>query len=266
MTAIITNCYFDAARTSAIASRDLRSSYRASIAPRTFFQREMCKRDAASRFRNAAQIEFPKMSFATMPASGRWSDRHRLFEKVENDTMTERYQSVNGAWPETVPPLTGPEAVTAAKRLYRLVMKKPFRGKIKVSSGNRHTWIRSGVMTVNPEGHHFGGWKDLVHGLSHYCHRRLHPGHKPHGGQGTHAFIERMMIEHVVNSGWLDGKLKRPDKPKPDLKETRHQKVLSKIEAWDERRVKAERAVKRAEKMLKRLQRSRARYELGIHA
>src|SRR5262249_32935213 len=32
---------------------------------------------------------------------------------------------------------------------------------------------------------------------------------KPHDGRGTHACIERTMIEHVVNSGWLEGKLKR---------------------------------------------------------
>ncbi len=185
-----------------------------------------------------------------------------LFDNVEKDnTMTERYKYVNGAWPEVVPPLTGPEAVTAGKRLYRLVMKRAFRGKVKVGSGNRHTWIRSGVMTVNPDGRFRGGWRDLVHGLSHYCHRRLHPKQRPHDGRGTHAFIERTMIEHVVNSGWLDGKLKRQERPKApiDLKGARRGRVIARIEAWEAKR-------KRAERALKKLNRQRAYYERALAA
>jgi hypothetical protein len=170
--------------------------------------------------------------------------------------MTEQYQSVNGAWPETIPPLTAPEAVTAAKRLYRLAFRRSFRGKVKVTSGRRYSYIRSGIMYVNPEGHHFKGWRDLVHDLSHYAHARLHPGHKPHDGRGTHAFIERSMIEHVVNSGWLDGKLKRPakEKPRQDVRQVRHARILARIERWDAKR-------KRAETALRKLRRQRAYYE-----
>lgn len=175
--------------------------------------------------------------------------------------MTERYQSVNGAWPDTVPQLTAQEAVSAGRRLYRLAMGKSFRGTIKVTSGNRHTWIRRGVMSVNPNGRHFGGWQDLVHGLSHWCHRRLHPGHKPHDGRGTHAFIERTMIEYVVNSGWLEGKLKRLEKPKAEIdhKAIRHQRILARIDAWTAKQ-------RRAENALKKLNRQRAYYERALAA
>lgn len=160
--------------------------------------------------------------------------------------MAEKYQSVNGAWPDGELPIPTPqEAVSAAKRLYRLVMKKPYRGKIKVVSGNRRTYIRWGTLQVNPNGRHFGGWKDLVHGLSHTCHRRLHPGHKPHDGRGTHAWIERQMIEHVVNSGWLDGRLKRPEKVPIDWQAARHERIIKRLVAWQAKRKRAENAIKK---------------------
>jgi hypothetical protein len=180
--------------------------------------------------------------------------------------MTERYQSVNGAWPDgtndgrDIAP-TPQEALTAAKRLYRLVMGKPFQGPVKAVTGNRRTWVRYRVLNVNPDlgssrrpiNAHMGGkvlgegsgWHGLVHDLSHYCHRRLHPGHKPHGGEGTHAWIERTMIEHVVKSGWLDGKLKRPEKPtkQTDVREERRARVLKRLAAWEAKRKRAERAL-----------------------
>ena len=162
------------------------------------------------------------------------------------------YQSVNGKWPELVPVPSPQEAMAGAKRLYRFAMKRPFRGKVKPTSGRRYTDIRRGVMYVNAAGHHFGGWKDIVHDLSHYAHARLFPRHKPH--HSTHAWLERTMVEHVVGSGWLDGRLKREPRPaKPvDLKAERHARVLARIKAWETK-------AKRAETALKKLRRQ-ARY------
>ncbi len=166
--------------------------------------------------------------------------------------MADKYQSVNGAWPETVPVPTAQEAVSGVKRLYRLVMKKPYRGEIKVVSGNRHTYIRYGVLQVNPNGRWSHGWKGVVHGLSHSCHRRLNPGHKPHDGRGTHAWIEKQMIEHVVNSGWLEGKLKRSKqtKPKPDIKLVRYQRTLAKFKIWQTKEKRAKTAIKKLSRQL----------------
>jgi hypothetical protein len=56
------------------------------------------------------------------------------------------------------------------------------------------------------------GWRKIVHSLSHYCCFRLYPNAPGHGAQ--HAFLEREMIQHVGYSGWLVGKLKRPETPK----------------------------------------------------
>lgn len=95
------------------------------------------------------------------------------------------YERVNGSWPEKVPALTKDEAIPAAKRLYRKAFGKAFKGKWKLTSGNRYSWSRSGVFSVNWTGREVtldektgkfipwgSGWKDLVHDMSHYAHRQ----------------------------------------------------------------------------------------------
>jgi hypothetical protein len=177
---------------------------------------------------------------------------------------TQKYDSVNGAWPEgsndgrDLKP-TPQEAVAAAKRLYRLVMGKPFTKPVKATSGNRRTGTRSGTLYVNPNlgvPHWPQGWHGLVHDLSHHCHDRLHPRHKPHDGRGTHAWIERQMIQHVVRSGWLEGKLKREPKPKLErpIQDIRRARVLASIKRWQGK-------LKRAQSALRKLERKRRYYE-----
>lgn len=169
------------------------------------------------------------------------------------NTERKPYASVNGAWPEGPLPIpTGPEATTAVKRLYRLAMGKKWSGKVKLTSGRRYTWPRYGVYTINPGGHHFGGWRDLVHDVSHYCHRRRHPDKRPHDFR--HLILEREMVSHVVKSGWLEGKLKRPEKTKADPKDVRYQRILQRIASW-------ERKQRRAQTALKKLSRAKAYYE-----
>src|SRR5579863_3816040 len=164
-----------------------------------------------------------------------------------------KYHSVNSKWPpgtndgRDIKP-TAQEAVSAAKRLYRFMLKKPFRGKIVVTSGNRYSYIRSGVMYVNPDWKNAwassgGGWHELVHMLSHDFAHRLFPNAKGHGSQ--HASVEREMIEHVVRSGWLDGKLKRKERPAPtadDLREAKAAGIAAKIKRWETKRKRAETA------------------------
>jgi hypothetical protein len=80
--------------------------------------------------------------------------------------------------------MTGVEAVQAGKRLYRLVMGTTWKGKWKAGRGNHRTYPRGSTFLINPG----QGWHNMVHDLSHYCHRQLHPGQRPHDGRGTHAF------------------------------------------------------------------------------
>lgn len=157
------------------------------------------------------------------------------------------YEHVNDQWPGDIDrrALSGPEAISAAKRLYRFAMKKPYRGKFKLTSGRRYSWPRRGVFFVNPEKHHFGPWRDLVHDLSHYCAWRLHPGAKPHGTQ--HHFLEKEMVAYVIRSGWLEGKLLKPTKEKPPVnkKAERAARVLARIETWERKKRRAETALRK---------------------
>jgi hypothetical protein len=171
--------------------------------------------------------------------------------------MTDRYSSVNDTWPAELPKPTPQEAMTGAKRLFRKFMGRAWRGKWKFTSGRRQTRNIGATFYVNPDEvrDHGGGWPAIVHSMSHHVHGRKYPTDRPHNH--NHAFIEREMIRYVLASGWLDGKLRRPDKPKPaavDRAAVRYARVLARITAWEGKR-------KRAENALKKLRRQRAYYE-----
>jgi hypothetical protein len=168
-------------------------------------------------------------------------------------TRREWYERVNAAWPATLPALTADEAIRAARRLYRFVRRRTFDGQVKTTSGNRYSYIRNGVLYVNPD----RGWHDLVHDLSHYFHARLSDA-KPHASD--HARLELRMAKEVVRRGWLDGTLKTParaPRAKPSADDVRRQKyarILARAKAWESKR-------KRAETALKKLRRQAAYYE-----
>lgn len=159
-----------------------------------------------------------------------------------------QYARVNAEWPQGVklPPLDEREAISAVKRLYRKWMKRPFKGKFVITSGNRNTWVYHGEFRVNAS----AGWHDLVHCVSHYVHSRLNPGAPGHGWQ--HHRIERDMIAYVVASGWLDGKLKPKAKPPIPPAQKRAAATVAAIARWEKK-------LKRAENALKKL-RARKRY------
>lgn len=167
--------------------------------------------------------------------------------------MTERYHAVNSQWPETLPTLTGPEAISAAKRLYRMATKRKWRGSWKLTSGRRFTWPRRSVFYVNPA--RTGdraletGWRDLVHMMSHWCFRELHPKRRPHDSR--HEYLEREMVAYVLAQGWLEGKLRaKPSKarPKPDAR----QALEARAARWTTK-------LRRAETALRKIARQRAR-------
>lgn len=99
--------------------------------------------------------------------------------KVAN-TIREYYEMyVNPLWPQPLPKLTAAEAERAAKRLYRYVFKKAWTGPVAVTSGRNYSYIRSGVLRVNPD----KGWTEMVHNLSHSFAYRLDRSTKPHSYQ-----------------------------------------------------------------------------------
>lgn len=152
-------------------------------------------------------------------------------------TRKEWYQRVNAEWPATVPPLTAEEAIRAGRKLYRFALRRTFKGKVRVTSGNRRTWIRRGEMLVNPA----HGWHDLVHLLSHYAERG------PHGGD--HARMELRMIREVKRRGWLDGRLGRPEKSPVvhDLRRERYERICARLASWQAKLQRAQRAIQKLE-------------------
>jgi len=184
-----------------------------------------------------------------------------LFETVKKkgEPMA-KYGSVNGQWPDgtndgrdIIPTLE--EAMSGAKRLYRVAMGKPFRGTMKATSGRRHTWIRRHVFYVNPNEKRWagssinGGWHEIVHSISHMAARRLYrEGHGP-----RHAWIEKQLIAHVVRSGWLDGKLKREPR-EAKLVDPKAEKLVgieARIKRWQAKQKRAQTALRKLERQLK---------------
>ena len=151
---------------------------------------------------------------------------------------------VNSRWPEPCPAPTPEEAMRGAKRLYRVAMGRPWTGKVKMTSGQRYTWIRGGVFYINPdETSPRGGWQEIVHSISHYCHRRLHPNAKPHDAK--QVYLERDLTKYVIEHGWLNGKLKPKtvDKPPRDIVKKRYERILAREQSWARKFSRAQRAL-----------------------
>ena len=140
------------------------------------------------------------------------------------------------------------EAIAAVKRLYRTALGRRLTMPLKIPSGNRYTWPKRGVYYVNPARRHWeisGGWKHLVHDVSHYCHWRLHPRARPHSN--SQLTIERVLTDYVIDNGWLHGKLKSKAKPKPPVDQVakRAAQVDANIARWETKLKRAQAALKK---------------------
>ena len=110
------------------------------------------------------------------------------------------WKAVNSVWPNDVNLVPNEkDAITLTKRLFKKFYGRKWCGKIKITSGNRYTWVRRGTLLINPDRRgYYGGWRDIVHELSHYIHRRKNPGLRDHDPK--QAYLERAIAEYVVAS------------------------------------------------------------------
>jgi len=98
------------------------------------------------------------------------------------------------------------EAQRGFKRLYRKATGRKFSGTIKMTTGNRHTWCRRGVWSINRArtSWHHSGWPEIIHMVSHYVVRNH-----------THEQLrlERDLTDYAIKNGFHQGKLAPKTKP-----------------------------------------------------
>lgn len=130
---------------------------------------------------------------------------------------------VNERWGGQQPVLSPEDSIKAAKRLFRHAMGREWKGEVRLTSGRRYTWIRRGVLSVNPDMQQRDcrGLRAMIHDISHYCHSRLHPSDAPHSRR--QAQLEGRLVTYALNAGWLDGAVRRigpapQEKPAPEPK------------------------------------------------
>jgi hypothetical protein len=132
-------------------------------------------------------------------------------------------------------PILSPEAsLAAAKKLYRHAMGTSWKGSWKLTSGRRATWVRYGVFYVNPDERRASGrgLREIIHSISHYCHRRLHPGDKPHSIR--QARLEAKLAKFAVDRNcWQDvAPVVQTEKAKPDAVRQRYQRMVNRRDKW----------------------------------
>lgn len=171
-----------------------------------------------------------------------------------------RYDPIATCWSAiTTPPISRTEAERAARRIYRHFGAATLGGPLmtraaRFNGGVRRCWI-SPLVNAGPN----RGWQRLVHDISHEIFARRHLTFRPHAG--GHAVLEREIVEYVIDSRWLQGSLKPPQRPKPTGQERRIQR-LSRTEAamgrWESKRRRAERALKKLRRRHQALLRQQA--------
>jgi hypothetical protein len=135
---------------------------------------------------------------------------------------------VNDKFGGVQPILSEGESLIAARKLYRHAFGKAFPGKVELTKGNRYTWVRRGVLYVNPDKRegHTRGLRSIIHDLSHYAHSRLNPKDAPHSIR--QARLEARLAKFALDRGWHEGGL---SKPKPEPVEAANWSIASAVEA-----------------------------------
>jgi hypothetical protein len=117
---------------------------------------------------------------------------------------------VNERWDGQSPVLSPDDSIKAALRLYRQAMGRPWTGSVRLATGNRRTWVRSGVLVVNPDEQSRGskgGLREIIHAVSHYAHARLHPREAPHSRR--QVLLEGRLVTYAIKSGFAEGRVRR---------------------------------------------------------
>lgn len=169
-------------------------------------------------------------------------------------------KAINEQWGGLRPILSPEESLAAAKKLYRHAMGIAWSGKWELTSGRRRTWPRwredgnrmVHVFFVN----HEKGLRDIVHLISHYCHRRLHRYDKPHSIRQVR--LEAKLTKFAISRRWHEGTLKKEPTPeaeatqvespmKPDKVHLRYRRMVARRDKWRQELDRSKRLFAKAE-------------------
>tara|TARA_R110002020_G_scaffold43261_4_gene125985 strand:+ start:6522 stop:7082 length:561 start_codon:yes stop_codon:yes gene_type:complete len=170
------------------------------------------------------------------------------------------YGQVNRMWPDELPILEKVEAQRAYKRLITKFGKKKVWCEYlnewetkKLYAGRKRP--RKCWLSLNGDTNSLSkGWRRLVHDVSHYVHDFRFSNSKDHNI--AQAKIEFEMAKFVIDSGWLQGKLKPKIKPLLTKEEKNNKKILhyqSLLKRWETKHNLATTKIKIYRKKLKNL-------------
>ena len=176
---------------------------------------------------------------------------------TKRPTRDDYHRLVNTKWkgisPEMQIPQSGEEAIRGFKRLYRAATGRKFTGRVKATSGNRVTWCRRGVWSVNPNRQNsmYRGWPEIIHMLSHWV---------EHYHDHAQLRLERDLTDYALRHGFHEGAMApkpKPEKSEADLIKIEVAKVDRRISAAEDRLKKAKAAIKRNQKILTKVRRQK---------
>jgi len=191
---------------------------------------------------------------------------HQEINKVARKT----YGQVNRMFPNQLPILEKDEAERAYKKLVAkfgtkkvwselsnkwITYKLPVRRWRFKKTKTWKTEVRKCWLSLNGDTNTLSkGWRRLVHDVSHYVHDFRFPNSNDH--DLAQAKIEQEMAQFVINSGWLEGKLKSKPKAKPTKDEKQNAKRINLeklIKSWGTKEQRAKTYIKKYKTKLKRM-------------
>jgi len=130
-------------------------------------------------------------------------------------------------------------AMNFVRAFYRQIMKKPFPYELRIGTGNRRTWCKWGVFTVNPD----QGWHDINHDMGHWLERQLTGD--AHSDQQLR--FERDGAALIVRKFLRDEPYVEPKKARDRVAE-RAVRVDANIKRWEAKLRRAATALKKLKK------------------
>ena len=165
-------------------------------------------------------------------------DYNRIMRKAWDGVPNEQMFNV---WPR--------HAASYCRAMYKKATGRKLHYDIRFGSGNRRTWTRNGVLTVNPD----QGWHDINHDFTHWIERRTTgEAHSDH-----HLQLEREGALMIRRRFLTEGPEPKVEKPKRDLVAERAARVDAGIDRWEKK-------LKRAQTALKKLKRKKRYYERAL--